>query len=51
MGNIIKINLYVEMKKRNKNKLELKKAQHPNVFLTAQAVKKWLLHSNRILPL
>ena len=26
-------------------------AQHPNVFLTAQAVKKWLLHSNRILPL
>ena len=32
----------------SQNKIE---AQHPNVFLTAQAVKKWLLHSNRILPL
>ena len=34
-----------------KNYLQNLMAQHPNVFLTAQAVKKWLLHSNRILPL
>lgn len=42
MGNIIKINMYVEMKKRNKNKLDLK-----NIEQMILEYNSWIKKTNR----